>query len=316
MYFARECNNWGNRSAVKTPIRTAQPLFPSIALNKQLLLLAMTNIGKVFLDSRICKEPQIFDQFDRKYSNIARDIAIWCAWNRSQWVTSFSVPEFGKMFGYNRSHLLRKLTEAEKKALQKAGFGEEFDTVIAMTLAALSQRKLMFNSLTSIEGETKYKGLGLLDEVTTRKSKRGTTFGFTVDPTFLNNCQGGLYQSFNLQDYLNIKTAGGEKRGGQAWDAGRRMFLRLVWKKGVWEKSRKAPGFKPSEDNFADLCSVAGFTSSNQKKRAAELRDLLDKVDQYGGIGMQAEITHRSVYGAAPYEVRFRRSTPQQTVEA
>lgn len=279
----------------------------------------MTNITNISLDSNLMREPQAFDTYLR-YGGIARDVLIYAAALKQKgWIT-LNVPEFCKVFGYNRQTLLRALPGTkekpgkERKEMKAARLKVEGKNVLDYAIFLLVQRNLLFDegykaidengTLTKFDGKV---GVQLLEAFSVRRSKKGTEYALRLHPYFVNNCAGGHYTSFRLSDYLNITTATGE-----AWDAGRRLFLRMVWKQKRMQYNKTQPkklrNPDAAGDSFAQLCEVAKLVNDydQEKKKAAELRSMLDKVNREGNVGMVSKIELSMTYGQAGYQVKHK----------
>lgn len=266
----------------------------------------MANIGNITLDSNICREPQVFEQICA-HGGLARDIMMFAATQGSPFCY-LHVPTFCEQFGYKRQAVLKKVSPQQRKELDKIGF-EHLKNVIEYTLAMMLHKNLIFHDGYTYtdprQGKTIIKTshpIDLIRELRVTRSRKGTVYQFEVSKTFLNNTRSH-YQTFKLSDYLNLRTA-----EGHSWEAGRKLYLRLVWKRQVW---------KSSEDNFAALVRVAGLThKKNQWRNATDLRSMTDKVNELTSLGMSVDVKLNDEYGERTYSVTCKRHATNQEVTA
>jgi hypothetical protein len=249
------------------------------------------------------RSPQVFDQYGPTIAAVARDLVIWCAWNKAR-EAQLNVKQFGEMFGYSKGFLFKRVNAEQAAWLKLKEFGPEFKDVIGYTLARLSIEKMNFPKAAQYIAEdekgtkTQYKMLGVISEVTTQTTRRGTSYFFRLSRTFLNNCQGGRYRSFDLAEYLNLKLT-----SGNAWSAGRKMYLHLVWKRGAWDQAPHGKKKLHELAQYDELLAVAGYTRSNPTRQAHELHELLKSVAAAPGIAMLPDV--KLIYETGAYEVSF-----------
>jgi hypothetical protein len=230
------------------------------------------------------------------------------------------------MFGYNRQLLLRALpgTEEapgpERKEMQKAKFCLDEKTrkttaknVMDYALFTMLRKNLIFSdgykaideNGTLVTYQTS-SSVNLVSDVRIKRSKQGTTYAIRVHRLFGNNCSGGHYTSFRLSDYLNIKTP-----GGIAWEAGRRLYLRLVWKLARIAYQETKPKKERAKDyrneDYRILKEAAGLNYSLEKKNAAALRKMLDQVVQLTGLHEVPTLELATGYGEQPYQVKIKK---------
>lgn len=258
---------------------------------------------KVFMCSNIMRDPAVFDAFGASIGNIARDIAIWAAVQHHAEAT-LPVRQFAKMFGYSDSFLFKRVSPEQAKELKRLGFGPDIKDIIGYTLAKMTVQKLIFGQgytavgIDGIEQVKTYQSLGLLAQLSSHTSRKGTYYSFRVSRTFLANCHK-RFQKFNLATYTSLT-----RSRGQAHSSARKLYLHCVWKRKVWEVAKKAPGVKPSFSMFDELVRVAGIDYTEPARQAHELRELLALVADLPGVQMSATI--EQVPGGS-YSVQFRR---------
>lgn len=263
--------------------------------------------------SNIMRDPAVFDTYGPSISNVARDVAIWIAMQHHE-ETVLPVRAFAKMFGYTDAFLFKRIKPEQAKELKKLGFGPELKDVIGYTLAKLTVQRLIFPQgyfavgVEGMEEVKRYDGLTIINQLEVHTSRKGTYYSFKASRSFLKNCHK-RFQLFDLATYTKIK---GED--GHALPSARKMYLHLVWKRRVWDKTKKEPGVKPSYSLFDELVRVAGFDRSENKKtspkaakaRAAhQLRDVLATVADLPGVQMSAVVEYQE--HSEDYTVQFRR---------
>ncbi len=270
---------------------------------------------KIRLDSNLMREPQVFDQLGDLAGGIARDLLLFAAWNNAQH-TRLHVPEFCEMMGYNRKHLMRKITDDQVKELLTAGWHEDdvpvLSNTIGYTLGKMATKLLLFAPPRLATAENDAKKLGrytnkrMVSAVNLDKRSTGTVVHFEVDNEVLENCRK-RYETIDLQEYLSLRTPGGEKNpNGHPDDQARRMYLRLRWKRQFWDSKHNAPGIYPSKDSYRELLAVAGLSNYGSEKLAAsKLRKLLERIGAMPSIMMIPRVTLNHALGV--YEVTWAR---------
>jgi hypothetical protein len=266
-----------------------------------------------FMCSNIMRDPAVFDTYGPSFSNVARDVAIWIAMQHHQEAV-LPVRAFAKMFGYTDAFLFKRVKPEQMKELKRLGFGPEIKDTIGYTLAKLSVQNLVFPQgyfAVGVEGAEevkKYSVLNIIKELRSHTSRKGTYYSFLASRTFLANCHK-RFQKFDLATYTSLSSD-----RGNALSAARKMYLHLVWKRKVWDKTKKAPGVKPSFSLFDELIRVAGFerqaTSKTSEKAAnaraaTQLRELLDSLADVPGVEMSAKVEYQEF--SENYTVQFSR---------
>lgn len=264
----------------------------------------MANIANITLDSNICREPQVFDQICA-HGGLARDIILFAAAQGSPFCR-LHLPTFCEQFGYKRQALLKKTNAAQQKELKRIEH-EHCKNVIEYTLAMMVHKNLVFKDGYSWndprQGKTRFistTGMQLIRELRITRSRLGTVYQFEVSKSFLNNTRS-FYQTFKLSDYLNLRT-----ECGHSWEGGRKLFLRLLWKRQVW---------KNREDNFAALVRASGQTHTRPWRLATELRAMIDKINQVTTLGMSVNIKLNDEYGEQSYSVICKRHATAEVLE-
>jgi len=251
------------------------------------------------------QQPQVFRQISRSYEGLARDIMIWASYDNSEWRCILPVGKFCKVFGYNRQHLLKKLTSKQLKQLDQLHGVTDVTNVIEYVLYFLQKTNLTFeekyshvNAAGCIEKVTKFNTIpAVIGNLTFTRSPRGFMYSFQVQDYYRRACQQ-RYQTFLLEYYLNVRT-----EEGYAWNHGRSLFLRMMWKRYNFESSKSS--YKDGEDNYKALCKAAGISHDCEKRNAYELRGMLHQVNKLGNIGMEATVENRVQLGQVPYRVIF-----------
>jgi hypothetical protein len=257
----------------------------------------MQDSTKIRVCSKILQEPQVFDRLGDLAGGIARDLVLWAAWNNSELAT-MHLGQFAKMFGYNRQHLLRKVLPAHLARLQERGWhpddAAELNNSLGYALGILAVQPLIFRTekaakvsasgqLTPASSKTQF--IPTISEVYFNKHASGTVIRFKLDPQLLQRCKT-VYQSISLNDYLTLKTPGGHPD-----DQARKLYLRMAWKRRLWDKATVAPGVKPSLDSYEQLKAVCGLVFKDEAKNACLLRALLKRVGELGSVKLGAEVT-------------------------
>ena len=267
------------------------------------------NNQNISLCSSIMRAPQVFAQYEG-VEGLARDLTIWMAWNRAP-EARLNIRQFAEMFGYSHAYLFKKVNDAQKAWLKLKQFGPEVKDVIGFTLAKMFTEALIFPKAAPFvtkEGDQiqEYEGMRILrGKAYTQKSARGTSYGFYPNPDFLKNCEGGRYQAFQLNEYQELKSP-----TAKAWSSGRKMFLHLAWKRGVWDAAKDPEHPRHQVAQYDELLSIAGFvrrTGNAEARQAFELRQLLEDLSCFPSIQMTAEVIHN--HDTGKYEVRFTRLT-------
>ena len=230
----------------------------------------------------------------------------------------FHAQDFCKEFNHARQIATTKLTDKDREQLKdyspttKAEIVSQLDYVLFMMMSrnATFDRTKRYQ-VAGPDGKVmvEWEALQVFGRLITnrteehRKDTEAIRYSMDVLAGFIgNNHHRG--QRFFLEDYLRLVTEGGKAdterkptKSGQprqvgrprAWVAGRRLFLRLIWKWGMWqEENRKL--LDTLEDDFEELCEVANLMGGTDRLRATRLRDYLDRVCQLGDLPFTAEV--------------------------
>jgi hypothetical protein len=278
-------------------------------------------VDNIQLCSAVMRAPYVFEQYGPLVGGpsgieaLARDLVIYLAWNRVEQVR-LNVREFAKLFGYSHAYLFKKLTDDQKAWLKLKEFNPAtHKNLITYTLAKLFIEQANFPkdaplSLPTQEGQRieVYDGLQFISKIWVGSDRAGTTYKFFMHPGFLQNCKE-WYQEFDLNEYLELKST-----SGRAWSAGRRMYLHLAWKRGVWNEAiSKGRGRGHEKAQLDELLRVAGFKYKDEARQIHELRQLLDDLALFAAIKMHAEIKLNNV---GSYEIEFTRMKEVEQVKA
>lgn len=271
---------------------------------------------RIFLCSSIMRSPQVFDQYGPTVGGLARDLAIWIAWNRAKNAgneAQLNVKQFREMFGYSHGFLFKPVTPEQKEWLKAKQFGKEFKDLLGFTLAKMYIEKLNFPSAAQYSAENEggvrvdYTGINLIGAVSTVTTKRGTSYFFKVSKSFLNNCEK-WYREFDLNEYLAIVAT-----NGRAWSSGRRTFLHLAWKRTSWDQAPAKNSWKYEVSQYDELLAVAGFNYASDKRTAHQLRQLLEDIGTMPRVAMIPEVTHQ--LESDSYKVKFTKVKEAKAVE-
>jgi hypothetical protein len=270
--------------------------------------------AKIRISSNLLREPHAFDRLGNLEGGMARDILLWASWKNTQLV-QLNVPDFCKLLGYDRRHVLRELTPDQVSyMIDKAGFLPKsldrkepgnVNSLIAYVITVMFTRTLTFahraNTSThqSFNNKVMVRDLHVFD-----KKKKGTIVEFSISEEVLEQSRDA-YQTIDLTDYLSLCT-----KGGSPDDAARKMYWRLLWKRQYWDylerEGKLKKGDKPSEDFYPELLKVAGMQNFVPAKNGAyRLRKLLDRVSALPSIKMEA--TMRLNPSTGSYEVTWKR---------
>lgn len=248
------------------------------------------------------REPQRLETMGNLAAGLARDLLLWAAWNNST-LAILHLPEFCKMFGYQRQHLLRPLDEKKQKRLKKAVLPEDVERLnftLGWTVLAMAKYNLIF--YTNSEGRIpltlskktrvcRYQSLQILTdfspETCITKYKTGTVATMHFSERFIYNCRE-FYQVVDLPEYLSLVTATGKPD-----DQARRLYLHMTWRRQIWDGiAIPNKNFNPAKPDYYELLSVAGLKFADAKKNAALLRALLKKVCQLPSVSCSWDVTH------------------------
>ena len=270
---------------------------------------------KIHLASNLLRSPQLFDGLGATSGGICRDLVMWAAWN-GQPVAKLHVPDFCRMMGYERGNLLRRATPEQVEEIRLTGWPEEdipdFSNVLGLALVRLVSHNFIFPERSKGSKHKRIQGSKIVEHVDVYKvEKSGTRLEFTLSQEILEESRDA-YQTINLAEYLSLRTGGGEKRaGGHPDDAARKLYLRLSWKRQIWDYGENAGTIPkevdPAVDSYRDLVAVAGLQHlgdySPEKKIASQLRTLLERVGSMPSIRLKPTVTLNKQLGL--YEVRW-----------
>ena len=277
----------------------------------------MTNVEKIYLDSKICRYPHEVRQFG-PYRALAIDLIVWAA--KETFIPSFrqnmgllaDTPEitfhasdFYRLFGHSRNSLLQPLSKGGEAIFAwRPNFRSDYGrTILDATLFSMSMFSLAYDQkeyrLAGSNQETRsklstlklFKGLTIM-----RKGRSFVRYSMSVNPDFIQN-NHFLSQLVTVADYTSLRTPGNESEPtGSSWTAGRFLYLRMRYAWGLWcSKANKSKA--QFTENFAELKEIAGFDRTPAKHAASRLRGYLDRVCALESIPFTAEVV--KVYSTA-----------------
>lgn len=278
----------------------------------------MSTQTKVRICSSILREPQIFDKLGDLAGGIARDLVIWAAWNNVE-ENVFMLPHFCEVMGYSRQHLLKKIGKAHTKILIEdkglpARAAEVLGNSVGYALAMLATTVFTFTTTKPprVNGKGEEKGESIrmgfentISEIDLEVKRTGTVVKFKLNQQLLARCRS-IYQTIILEEYLSLRT---DK--GQPDDAARKLYLRLMWKRKYWDKTKPQKGYYPSRDSYDDLKKVVRLGYAQEARNAYELRKLLERVGQLPGVSMIPTVELEQLSGK--YQVSWRRYNITET---
>jgi hypothetical protein len=231
----------------------------------------------------------------------------------------FHAQDFCKTFNHPRQLAHSKLPPAQVKELQKYPKSAQKGIVsqLDFTLFMMTAKNTMFDEgdsykiagpdgrvLVEWQAVQVFSTLITNRAVDTRADTQPISYQLDVLASFIgNNHHRG--QGFLLADYLNIcvehaadvqqeltiNKSGTPRKKSKArtWPTGRRLFLRLIWKLGMWqEESRRST--RTQDEDYEELCEIANLTSANERQNASRLRDYLEAVCRLGNLPFTAEV--------------------------
>lgn len=319
----------------------------------------MPKIRPVYLDSNFCRYPQTIRSYGA-HESLALDLLVFIAskTHRPNYKTNpinlhvhqrvyFHAGDFCKEFSRPRQTITAKLSDQAKANLKDYSKKVQSEIVSQLdyTLFMMTARSAIFEKHYKIAGPdgkiiVEHEGVQVFSKLITNRAEerrlrtQAISYSMDVLAGFIgNNHHRG--QSFFLEDYLNVRTTGGkdddertpttsgkERKAGKprAWAAGRRLFLRLIWKWGWWQEENRRTQ-KMQLDDFEELCDVVQLLNGPDKLRASRLRAYLEDVCRMGNLPFTAEVvkvrpdfTARQLNGKTPppYQVILTKRAEKQ----
>jgi hypothetical protein len=289
--------------------------------------------AKIRISSNLLREPHVFERLgppgqakaNTTEGGLARDILLWASWKNTLLV-QLNVPDFCKMLGYDRRHVLRALTPDQVDVMLQAGFLPKsldrkepgnVNCLIAYVITVMFTRTLPFaNRDNTSTRQSFHNKLMVRDLHVFEKKKRGTVIEFSLSDEVLETSRGD-YQTIDLGDYLSLVTKGKEAtddkpaKSGAPDDAARKLYWHLLWKRQYWDHLEKTgklrKGYKPSESFYPELVLIAGLQSVTPAKvQAYRMRKLLERVSELPSINM--ELAFRLNPSTGSYEATWKRN--------
>jgi hypothetical protein len=287
--------------------------------------------AKIRISSTLLREPHVFDRLGKEdqphttEGGLARDILLWASWKNSLLV-QLNIPDFCRLLGYNRQHLLRALTPDQEKVMLRAGFKAEsldrkkpgnVNSLIAYVITVMFKETLPFADKSNTPENQKFTNKVMVREMHVfKKKKTGTCIEFTISEEVLKHSRGN-YQTIDLVDYLALVTPrkeakeGKPAREGQPDDPARKIYWHLLWKRQWWDylesKGLLRKGDKPSESNYRELVLIAGLQNYTPvKEQAYRLRKLLARVCALPSVNM--ELNMRLNVSTGLYDISWKRN--------
>jgi hypothetical protein len=261
----------------------------------------------VNLPSSIMRAPYVFEKYG-SVEGLVRDIVIWIAWNEAP-EARLNLRQFAKMFGYTDAYLFKKVNPDQKAWLKLNNFGPEFKDVIGYALAKMSvdlmnfPRKAAFVARPEGSEEwVEYQTLPIIYSLTSQTSRLGTNYWFKVHELFLSCITGEKerlrYQTFFLTEYLELRSA-----SGKAWAAGRRMFMHLAWKRGVWKAAAAKDKRKHETGQLDEIERVANFKHADPRRTVWETKELMKKLKDLNSVQVLGTLEYS--LETETYKVKF-----------
>lgn len=266
---------------------------------------------KIHVNSNLLRQPQLFDKLcyvvgkptntpklGKQISRLARDLVLYAAWNKAP-VVRLHIPEFCQMFGHDAPTLLKKATPAQKDEMRACSLPEDlipyYSNYLGYVLVKMANYSFLWNKNSGKINDTSVDSHHIVEKIDAPRirRKRGSYVEFTVSLDIVQQNRRG-YQTMWLEDYLALVTA----PGGYAWEAARRLYMRVVWKRRWWDYLEKEglirKDDRPSHDDYTQLIAAAGIEAvSPLRVQASKLMAMLKRIGMLPSVCMVPQMQNR-----------------------